>query len=162
MTTADGIPESSRRVIAAGEALGVDVVVHVFPEGTKTSAAAAAAIGCELSQIVKSLVFMVDDDPVIALLPGDLRLDGAKLAASVGGSSARRATLEEAREATGFTAGGTPPFGHPRPLPVLADERLRRHDLVWAAAGTPTTVFPISLDDVVRASGAAWADLAAE
>jgi prolyl-tRNA editing enzyme YbaK/EbsC (Cys-tRNA(Pro) deacylase) len=160
MTTADGIPESSRRVIAAGAALGVDVDVRVFPEGTKTSADAAAAIGCDLSQIVKSLVFMVDDDPVIALLPGDLRLDGAKLAAAVGGSSARRATLEEAREATGFAAGGTPPFGHPRPLRVLADERLRRHDLFWAAAGTPTTVFPISLADLVRASGAAWADLA--
>jgi Cys-tRNA(Pro) deacylase len=160
VTVDRGIPDTSRRVIAAGAALGVDVDVHVFPEGTKTSADAAAAIGCELSAIVKSLVFVVDDEPVIALLPGDLRLDTAKLAAAVGGSEARRAGLDEAREATGYAAGGTPPFGHPRPLTVLADQRLRRHDILWAAAGTPTTVFPLSLDDLIRASGARWADLA--
>jgi prolyl-tRNA editing enzyme YbaK/EbsC (Cys-tRNA(Pro) deacylase) len=154
------IPSASQRVIAAGRALGVTVDVHVFPEGTKTSADAAAAIGCELGQIVKSLVFMVDGAPVIALVPGDLRLDPAKLVEAVGGSTARRARLEEVRDATGFAAGGTPPFGHAMQLSVLADERLRRHDALWAAAGTPTTVFPISPEDVVRASGARWADLA--
>lgn len=157
---AESLPGSSRRVITAGEALGVDVDVHVFPEGTKTSADAAAAVGCELSAIVKSLVFIVDDDPVVALLPGDLRLDTTKLAVAVGGSAARRAGLDEARQATGFAAGGTPPFGHLQRLTVLADEGLRRHDTLWAAAGTPTTVFPISLDDLIRASGARWADLA--
>jgi Cys-tRNA(Pro) deacylase len=153
-------PAASQRVVAAGRARGITVEVHQFPEGTKTSADAAAAIGCELAQIVKSLVFMVDDTPVIALVPGDLRLDPEKLARAVGGSTARRARLEEVRDATGFVAGGTPPFGHASPLSVLADERLRRHDAVWAAAGTPTTVFPISTDDVVRASGARWADIA--
>jgi prolyl-tRNA editing enzyme YbaK/EbsC (Cys-tRNA(Pro) deacylase) len=156
----DSLPAASRRVIAAGETLGVAVDVHEFPEGTKTSADAAAAIGCELAQIVKSLVFVVDDDPVIALLPGDLRLDPARLAAAAGGSTARRATLEEAREATGFAAGGTPPFGHASSLTILADRNLRRHDAVWAAAGTPTTVFPISLGELIDASGARWADLA--
>ena len=154
------IPDASQRVITAGEALGVVVDVSFFPEGTKTSADAAAAIGCELSAIVKSLVFMVDDRPVVALVPGDLRLDPAKLAAALGGEEARRASLEEAREATGFAAGGTPPFGHSEPLPVLADEGLRRHQALWAAAGTPTTVFPIGLDDLIRASGARWADVA--
>lgn len=154
------VPDASRRVIAAGEALGVPVDVHLFPQGTKTSAAAAAAIGCPVSAIVKSLVFMVDDRPVVALVPGDLRLDPLKLARASGGGKARRASLEEAREATGFAAGGTPPFGHAQTLEVLADQGLRRHRTLWAAAGTPTTVFPIDLDDLVRASGALWADLA--
>jgi Cys-tRNA(Pro) deacylase len=160
MTGGHPIPPASQRVVAAGEALGVAVRVHVFPEGTKTSAAAAAAIGCELAQIVKSLVFVVDGEPVVALLPGDLRLDPSKLAAVTGSAAARRATLDEAREATGFAAGGTPPFGHAKTLTVLADEGLRRHQTLWAAAGTPTTVFPISVEDLLRASGARWADLA--
>lgn len=158
--TGNDLPPASRRVVDAGAAFGVDVDVHAFPEGTKTSADAAAAIGCELSQIVKSLVFMVDGEAVIALLRGDLRLDQSALARVVGGSSARRATLDEARDATGYAAGGTPPFGHGRRLTVLADEGLRRHDTLWAAAGTPTTVFPITLDDLIRASGAQWATIA--
>lgn len=153
-------PPASQRVVAAGRALGVTVDVHLFPEGTKTSADAAAAIGCELAQIVKSLVFMVDDAPVLALVPGDLRLDPGKLAGAVGGSTARRARLEEVRDVTGFVAGGTPPFGHASPLTVVADERLRRHDALWAAAGTPTTVFPISVEDLISASGARWAEIA--
>jgi prolyl-tRNA editing enzyme YbaK/EbsC (Cys-tRNA(Pro) deacylase) len=150
------LPATSQRVVAAGSALGIAVEPRVFPQGTKTSGDAAAAIGCEVSQIVKSLVFMVDDEPVIALLRGDQRLDTARLAAAVNGLGARRATLEEAREATGYAPGGTPPFGHARPLTVLADEGLRLHDELWAAAGTPTTVFPIALDDLIRASGARW------
>lgn len=150
------LPGTSQRVVAAGAALGIAVEPRVFPEGTKTSADAAAAIGCEVSQIVKSLVFMVDDQPVLALLRGDQRLDTGRLAASVDGSEARRATLDEAREATGYAPGGTPPFGHAQPLTVLADEGLRLHDELWAAAGTPTTVFPIGLEDLIRASGARW------
>jgi prolyl-tRNA editing enzyme YbaK/EbsC (Cys-tRNA(Pro) deacylase) len=78
----------------------------------------------------------------------------------VGAEAARRATLEEAREATGFAAGGTPPFGYPGPLRVFADLALQRHDLVWAAGGTPTTVFPILLSDLVSAAGAEWVDVA--
>lgn len=154
------LSQSTQRVIEAGAALGVTVDVSEFPEGTKTSADAAAAIGCEVSQIVKSLVFMVDDQPVIALLRGDQRLDTDRLAAEVGGVKARRAELTEARDATGYAPGGTPPFGHTNPITVLADEGLRRHESVWAAAGTPTTVFPIALDDLVRVSGARWATVA--
>jgi Cys-tRNA(Pro) deacylase len=130
--------------------------VHVFPEGTKTADDAARAIGCDVSAIVKSLVFCVDDEPVVALVPGDLRLDTGKLASAAGGEKARRASLDEVREATGFAAGGTPPFGHARPLRVFADPALRRNDPVWAAAGTPTTVFPISLDDLHRLADPVW------
>lgn len=154
------LPATSQRVVAAGAELGIAVEPRVFPEGTKTSADAAAAIGCEVSQIVKSLVFMVDEQPVVALLRGDQRLDTERLAAAVGGSTARRASLDEAREATGYAPGGTPPFAHVRPLIVLADEGLRQHEELWAAAGTPTTVFPIGLDDLIRASGARWAQVA--
>jgi prolyl-tRNA editing enzyme YbaK/EbsC (Cys-tRNA(Pro) deacylase) len=145
-------------VVAAGASRGVVVDVYQFPEGTKTSQQAADAVGCPLGAITKSLVFTVDGTAVLALMPGDRRLDATKLAAAHGGSSARRATLDEVRRATGFAAGGTPPFGHE--LEVYADPSLRQHEDRWAAAGTPATVFPISVDDLIVASGAVWADLA--
>jgi prolyl-tRNA editing enzyme YbaK/EbsC (Cys-tRNA(Pro) deacylase) len=136
---------------------GVEIDVRVFPEGTKTASDAAAAIGCDVAAIVKSLVFVVDGEAVVALVPGDLRLDTTKLAAVAGGGRAGRASLEEVREATGYAAGGTPPFGHD--CRVFADPTIARNDPVWAAAGTPTTVFPISIDDLGRLSGATWASI---
>ena len=147
---------SSQKVIDAGHALGVAVEISRFPAGTKTAAEAAAAIGCEVAAIVKSLVFVVDGDPVIALVPGDRRLDTGALAALCGGKEAVRAPLDTVREATGYAAGGTPPFGHSRSLRVFADDHLRRHEVVWAAGGTPDTVFPISVDDLARVTGAQW------
>ena len=134
----------------------LDSEVAVFPEGTKTAEDAARAIGCPVSAIVKSLVFVVDDEPVVALVPGDLRLDTIKLAEAAGGASSRRASLEEVRDATGYAAGGTPPFGHATDLRVFADPALRRNDPVWAAAGTPTTVFPISISDLDRIATPVW------
>jgi prolyl-tRNA editing enzyme YbaK/EbsC (Cys-tRNA(Pro) deacylase) len=157
LTPAASLPEASRRVIAAGEALGVSVVVYEFPQGTKTSLEAADAVGCPLGAITKSLVFVVDDSAVVAMLPGDRRLDVTKLAAVHGGAVARRASLDEVRVATGFVAGGTPPFGHQ--LPIYADNSLREHEARWAAAGTPNTVFPISVDDLIEATSATWVDL---
>jgi len=155
------IPEASRRLAAAISDFEIDI--HVFPEGTKTAQDAANAIGCPVSAIVKSLVFVVDGDggqePVMALVPGDLRLDTGALAKAAGATGSRRASLDEVRDATGFSAGGAPPFGHVTPLRVFADERLRRNDPVWAAAGTPTTVFPISLADLDRLASPIWANL---
>ncbi len=151
------VPAASRRLMEWAAEHGFGVNVHVFPEGTKTAVDAATAIGCEVAAIVKSLVFIVDDEPVVALVPGDLRLDAEALAVAAGGTAARRASLDEARSATGFAAGGTPPFGHG--CRVFADLQLRRHDPVWAAAGTPTTVFPISIEDLGRTSAAAWAPI---
>lgn len=155
------LPDASVRLAKAAPWL-LDVI-REFPSGTKTAADAAAAIGCPVSAIVKSLVFtLVSEDreePVVALIPGDLQLDTDKLAFIAGAGSARRATLEEVREATGYAAGGTPPFGHTRPLRVFADPELRRNDPVWAAAGTPSTVFPISLADLDRLSSPQWADV---
>ena len=150
---------STRRLAEYARERGFDMRITDFPEGTKTAADAAAAIGCEVAAIVKSLVFTVDDRPVVALVPGDRRLDPAALAEVAGGTSAARASLDTVREATGFVAGGTPPFGHARPLPVYADNALRRHDPLWAAGGTPSTVFPIPVAELDRLSSPTWADI---
>ena len=150
------LPAASQRVLDAARARGLDLEVHHFPDGTKTAADAAAAIGCPVAAIVKSLVFILGEDPVMVLVPGDRMLDLARLEAISGSGPARRATLEEVRNATGFAAGGTPPFGHIQPIRVFADEALRRNDPVWAAGGTPTTVFPISLLDLDRLASPSW------
>ncbi len=155
------LPDASRRLSRSFP--GIEPLIRVFPEGTKTAEDAARAVGCPVSAIVKSLVFVISSDgsstPVVALVPGDLRLDTAKLGRAADAAEARRATLDEVRMATGYAAGGTPPFGHVTPVPVYADPRLRRNDPVWAAAGTPTTVFPISLADLDRLSAPIWADI---
>lgn len=150
------LPKASQRLL---EAVGLDVDVQVFPEGTKTAEDAAAAVGCPVAAIVKSLVFTVDDEPVVALVPGDLRLDTTKLATVAGGSVVDRASLDQVRSATGFAAGGTPPFGHATALRVFADPSLKRNDPVWCAAGTPTSVFSISIDDLDRLARPVWVDV---
>ena len=150
---------ASQRLLEAARGHGLDLVIHQFPAGTKTAADAASAIGCHTAAIVKSLVFVVDDEPVVALVPGDLMLDLAKLEAAASKAPARRATLDEVREATGFAVGGTPPFGHSSTVRIFADIELRRNNPVWAAAGTPASVFPISLDDLDRLAHPVWADL---
>jgi prolyl-tRNA editing enzyme YbaK/EbsC (Cys-tRNA(Pro) deacylase) len=154
------LPASSLRVVAAAQDLGFDMKPTVFPEGARTAAAAAEAIGCRVAQIVKSLVFMADDSPVMVLMSGDRRVDPAKLSAAVGGAVVRRASLDEVRAATGYAAGGTPPLGHVQPLDTVADRSLERNEQVWAAAGTPTTVFPIEVERLVDLAGARWVDVA--
>src|SRR6476659_5911643 len=124
-----------RRVTDAADARGLTIEVRRFPEGTKTAADAAAAIGVEVGQIVKSLVFLVDGEPVMALVAGDNQLDEKKLGALRGGK-VRRADADAVRAATGFPIGGVPPLGHE--LPVVIDDALLRFDEVWAAAGTWT------------------------
>ncbi len=153
-------PSATRRFLAEAGRLGLVVEPVVYPDGTKTAADAAAAIGCDVSAIAKSMLFIAGDDPVLVLMSGDLRVDPAKVAEGHGVAYARRATLDEVREHTGYAAGGTPPVGHPAPLVVYADESLRRNEQVWAAAGTPTTVFPIGSDHLVEVAGAKWADVA--
>jgi prolyl-tRNA editing enzyme YbaK/EbsC (Cys-tRNA(Pro) deacylase) len=143
---------------AAG-ALGHSVTgLRRFPEGTKTAADAARAIGCEVDQIVKSLVFLVDDEPVLALTSGANRVDLSKLGKVAGGGHVRRASPEEARTATGFAVGGTPPFGHPERVRTFLDPVLLRFGEVWAAAGTPDSVFPIAPADLARTALAEIAD----
>lgn len=148
------------RVVAAARKAGVDIAVQRFPEGTRTAQDAAAAVGCEVGQIVKSLVFVADGRPVVALVSGTNRLDTTRLASTLGATAVRRADGDEARAATGFAIGGVPPFGHSQPLDVVMDHDLATWERVWAAAGLPDAVFDISPGELERASGARLADIA--
>ena len=147
------------RVIEAGRALGLDIVTRRFPEGTKTAQDAANAIGVLVGQIVKSLVFGVDGEIVMAYVSGANQLDEKKLAAAAGGAKCSRVDADAVREATGFPIGGVPPFGHSTTLRIFIDPDLLQYDEVWAAAGTWNDVFPIAPDDLVRASGAVETEL---
>lgn len=148
-------------VVAAGRRLGLDLEVRSFPEGTKTAADAAAAIGVELGQIVKSLAFLVDGRVTMALLSGSNRLDEAALAEAAGGARCERADARAVREATGFPIGGVPPFGHATDLRVFVDRDLLAHGELWAAAGTPNDNFAVTPVELVRATRGTVADLAA-
>ncbi len=150
------------RVVRAAADAGLSIEVVRFPHGTRTAEDAARAVGCSVAQIVKSLVFMVDGDPVMALISGVDRLDPDRLAAAMGGGHARRADGDEVRAATGYAIGGVPPFGHARALPILIDEHLLAHAEVWAAAGLPDAVFRVSPLDLERAAVARRASLAAD
>lgn len=147
------------RVLTAARERGLELTVHQFPDGTRTAADAAAAVGCELAQIVKSLVFEVDGDVVLAYVSGANQLDEAKLAGAAGGLRAGRVDADRVRAATGFPIGGVAPFGHATELRIFIDEDLLSFDEVWAAAGTPHDNFPIAPADLVRASGGQVADL---
>lgn len=151
---------SSESVVRAGIERGLAAAMVHYPAGTKTSRDAAAAVGCDLGAIAKSLVFLVDDRPVVVICSGDRRVDETKLARALGGHTARPAPLETVRDVTGFVAGGTPAFGYARPLEVVADPSIARYRWVWSAGGTPDTVYPVALDRLVAASGARWVDVA--
>src|SRR5262245_42099230 len=154
-----GVRQAIERFLVPAEVLGHPVEVRSFPEGTKTAEDAARAIGCEVGQIVKSLVFVAGDEPVLALTSGANRVDLVRLAALAGGSEARRATPEEARAATGFAVGGTPPFGHPERIRTFLDHDLLAFEEIWAAAGTPDAVFRTTPEELLRTSEAEVADL---
>ena len=157
-SSVEAVSASIDRVKQVAADAGLEIDVVSFPEGTKTAAQAADAVGAGIGEIVKSLVFAVDGEPVVALVPGDRRLDTGKLGAIAGSDEpASRVSLDGVRSATGFVAGGTPPFAHG--LRVYADHGLRRFDRVWAAAGTPHTVFQIQVDDLDRIAAPVWGDL---
>ena len=138
-----------RRVLEAARRKGVELEVTVFDESTHTAEEAARAVGAELGQIVKSLVFVLPDDevepePILCLVSGPNRVDLGRLAAVLGRSDVRRANAREANDLTGFVIGGIPPFGHTRRVRVVMDPDLGRFPTVWAAAGLPTAVFPVA------------------
>jgi prolyl-tRNA editing enzyme YbaK/EbsC (Cys-tRNA(Pro) deacylase) len=139
---------------------GLGITVKQFPEGTRTAADAARAIGCEVAQIVKSLVFVADGRPVIALVSGANRLDEKKLGAAAG-EPVTKADAEGSRAATGYAIGGVPPFGHATEVPVFMDRDLLGHRTVWAAAGRPDSVFEIAPERLRELSGATVMDLKA-
>ncbi len=147
------------RVVEAARALGLEIVPRRFPDGTKTAADAAAAIGVELGQIVKSLIFAVDGEVVLAYVSGSNQLDEKKLALAAGGLKCTRVDADVVRQATGFPIGGVPPFGHTTQLRVFVDPDLLQYDEVWAAAGTWNDNFGAAPADIVRVAGGVVTDL---
>lgn len=158
---ADRVPKAVRRFIEAAGPTGLSFDIRRFPEGTRTAADAARALGCDVGQIVKSLVFVADGRAFLALTSGANQADPLRLAAILGAAAVTRADADRVRAATGFAIGGTPPFGHPAPLTVLVDRDLMGYEELWAAAGTPDSVFPIAPDDLLAASGGKVEDFAA-
>ena len=134
------------------------VTVREFPEGTRTAIDAARAVGCDVGQIVKSLVFIAGGRPVVALVSGANRLDEKRLAA-VAGEPVAKADADTARLATGYAIGGVPPFGHATDVPVYMDRDLLEHRVVWAAAGRPDSVFEIEPGRLRELSNAVVMDL---
>ena len=147
------------RFLESARVLGHPVEVRRFHEGTKTAQDAARAVGCDVAQIVKSLVFMADGRPILALTSGANRVDVSRLAQLAGAREVRRASPEEARAATGFAVGGTPPFGYPEPVRAFLDRDLLAYEEVWAAAGTPDSVFRTTPEELRLAALAEVADL---
>lgn len=150
------------RFAAALTELGLDELnagIRRFPEATRTAAEAAAAIGCELSQICKSLIFAADGEPVLVLMDGASRVDVELVRAELGAEKVTRPKADVVRETTGYAIGGVPPFGHRTRTRVLADRSLLDHDVVWAAAGTPYTVFPMEPKTLIAHAGATVVDV---
>ncbi len=145
---------NAQRVRAWAAAAGCEIHVIEYPEGTRTAQDAAAAVGCQVDQIVKSMVFTADDQMVLALTSGIHRVDPEALARSVGARVCERPDADRVRSATGFPIGGVPPFGHREPMTTLIDPHLLAFDPVWAAGGTPRHVFALDPALLVRISGA--------
>lgn len=158
------LPPSVQRVADTAASLGLSIEIVTFSQSTRTAEEAAAAVGCAVGQIVKSLVFTVAAEPVVALVSGANQLDTRKLAAlyGVGRKQVGRADADTVRNATGYAIGGVPPFGHANPMPVFVDNDLTQYDVIWAAAGTPNAVFAVTPADLVRATGGKEADLKVE
>ncbi|MEE8457103.1 MAG: 5-formyltetrahydrofolate cyclo-ligase [Acidimicrobiia bacterium] len=151
--------EATVRFIESAVPLGVAPDIHRFPAGTKTSADAAAAVGAELGEIAKSILFEVDDEPVLVICSGDRRVDEQRLARFCDGEQARIATLDVVKHITGFAAGGTPSVGLSEAIEIVADVGMARYRWVWSAGGTPDTVYPVALDRLIVASRARWAEI---
>ena len=152
-------PNSRERVRNALRASGLDCTIVETPDSARTAVEAAAAVSTSVGQIVKSLVFMCDDTPVLALVAGDNRLDEERLAAIAGGRITR-ADAARVRAHTGFAIGGVAPVGSLEPLRVFCDADLLQHDYVWAAAGAPHAVFRVEPRALTEAAGAQVAELA--
>jgi prolyl-tRNA editing enzyme YbaK/EbsC (Cys-tRNA(Pro) deacylase) len=141
--------------------LGVAGQVRELPEAAPTAAAAAAQLGCEVGAIANSLVFSADGGPLLIMTSGAHRVDTVKAAAAAGAGSVRRADAASVRAWTGQVIGGVAPVGHPAPVRTLIDPWLERHEIIWAAAGHPHTVFPTSYAELIRITGGTVADVGA-
>lgn len=155
---------ATQRVVAAAAEHGLSIDVVEFAQSTRTAQAAADAIGCDVAQIVKSLCFTANAAPVMALVSGANMLDTLKLAGElgIGRKKVKRADADQVRAATGFAIGGVPPFGHTEQMIIFIDADLMQFDEIWAAAGTPNTVFPVAPDTLRDLTGGKVIDLRQE
>ena len=149
--------KANERFQSSCEKVGYQPDIQFFPEGTKTASDAAAAVGCDVGQIVKSLVFLTDNQPILLLVSGKNRVDQDTIKLLLNAESFEMAKPEIVRSHTGFTIGGTPPFGHTQPMQTIMDEDLNAFDQVWAAAGTPNSCFPITPAELLEITGATLA-----
>jgi prolyl-tRNA editing enzyme YbaK/EbsC (Cys-tRNA(Pro) deacylase) len=159
---AGAFPEPVERVSAFLRDAGAEARIQEFSDGTHTAQDAADAVGCELAQIVKSLVFVCGERPVVALVPGDRRGDPEKVARAVDAAEARVAKAVEVETATGYAPGAVPPFPLPDVDVVLMDVALFRHPLVWAGAGSPKHVLGMAPAELARLSRARPTDVSAD
>jgi len=155
------VKPAAQRVQQALDALGIPRKVIELSVSARTSREAAAALGVSAAQIAKSLVFTANGSPVLVIASGANRVDELKLARLAGGKI-RKADPETVKQATGFAIGGVPPLGHPAPLPTFIDRDLLRYEVIYPAGGVPECVFPISPDELLRATGGTLADLRVE
>ena len=150
-------PAGVQRVIDSAAANGFEIEIVEYPDGTRTAPDAAAAVGCEVGQIVKSLIFSVNGELVLALTSGKNRVDTDALASAAGGDRCDRADVDQVRDITGFAIGGVPPLGHLNDVRSFFDPTLLEYGTVWAAAGTPRHVFPIGPQQLLDLTGATTA-----
>jgi Cys-tRNA(Pro) deacylase len=148
------------RVRAYAAERGVAIEIRRFPASTRTAQDAAREIGVSVGEIVKSLVFVAADRPIVVLCCGDRRVSEERLREAVGASAVRRTTADEAKRYTGYAIGGVPPFAHETPCETVIDEDMARFEKVWAAAGLPDAVFEIAVADLRRLAEAKTARVA--
>ncbi|MDQ0648047.1 prolyl-tRNA editing enzyme YbaK/EbsC (Cys-tRNA(Pro) deacylase) [Microbacterium natoriense] len=151
--TASDLPERSRLVFQHLEDAGIDTRIRVLPDSARTAPEAAAAIGCDVAAIANSLVFLVDGAPVLVMTSGGHRADLDVVARSIGADEVSMAPASVVREATGQAIGGVAPAGHPAPLRTYIDEALAEHEEIWAAAGHPHTVMPLTFASLQALTG---------
>ncbi|WP_029210988.1 YbaK/EbsC family protein [Arsenicicoccus bolidensis] len=152
-TSSSDLPRRAQDVQAALDEAGAEGRVRVLDEPARTAKDAAEAMGCEVGAIANSLVIMADGAPILAMTSGAHRVDFEVLERALGVVEVHMASADEVRYATGQAIGGVAPVGHPAPLRTVVDEALRQHEQLWAAGGTPDTLFPITFDELVRVTG---------
>ena len=161
MTDARQLPERSRIVQQHLIDAGITSLVRELPDSTRTAVEAASALGCEVGAIASSLLFLADGEPLLVMTSGRHRVDTGILAGAIGATAIEMATAKQVREITGQAIGGVAPVGHPAPVRTVIDEALRDYETIWAAAGTPHTVMPLTFDQLVALTGAGWVRVAA-
>ncbi|WP_040166129.1 YbaK/EbsC family protein [Microbacterium gorillae] len=159
MTDTDALNERSRLVAAALERADIPGRIVTLPDSAATAPLAAAALGVEVGAIANSLIFWADDAPLLVMTSGAHRVDTAALAERIGAGKLKRATPDQVLAATGQRIGGVAPTGHPAPVRTVVDAALAEFPELWAAGGTPHTVFPLTFDELVRLTGGTVADV---